>query len=52
MAKMSDFLLLGNLAERAGVGRKVEWDAEKMKCSNIPELNQYLRREYRQGWRV
>jgi hypothetical protein len=43
-------LLVGNLAMRAGVGRKVEWDGVNMKCTNIPELNQYVRRECRQGW--
>jgi len=43
-------LLVGNLAMRAGVGRKVEWDGAGMKCTNIPELNQYVKREYRTGW--
>jgi len=43
-------LLVGNLAMRAGVGRKVEWDGVNMTCTNIPELNQYVKREYRQGW--
>jgi predicted dehydrogenase len=43
-------LLVGNLAMRAGVGHKVEWDGVNMKCTNIPELNQYVKREYRKGW--
>jgi hypothetical protein len=45
-------LLVGNLAMRAGVGRKVEWDGVNMKCTNIAELNQYVRRECRPGWTV
>jgi predicted dehydrogenase len=43
-------LLVGNLAMWAGVGRKVQWDGVAMKCTNIPELNQYVKREYRKGW--
>jgi predicted dehydrogenase len=43
-------LLVGNLAMRAGVGKKIEWDGAAMKCTNLPEMNQYVRREYRKGW--
>ena len=43
-------LLVGNLAMRAGVGQKVEWDGVTMKCTNLPELNRYVKREYRKGW--
>ena len=43
-------MLVGNLAMRAGVGRKVEWDGPNMKCTNLAELNQYVKREYRKGW--
>jgi hypothetical protein len=43
-------MLVGNLAMRAGVGRKVEWDGPNMKSSNLAELNQYVKREYRKGW--
>ena len=44
--------LTGHLAQYAGVGEKVEWDADKMQCTNKPELNQYVRRENRKGWEV
>jgi len=43
-------LLVGQLAMRAGIGRKVEWDGVNMKCTNIPELNQFVKQEYRKGW--
>src|SRR4029434_35464 len=37
------FALTGHLAQFAGVGRKIEWDVEKMQCTNLPEINQYIR---------
>ena len=47
---LSEFVLLGCLAERAGVGKRVEWDGPGMKCTNMPELEPLIRREYRKGW--
>jgi len=34
------------------VGRKIEWDVEKMECTNLPDANRLLRRVYRKGWEV
>ena len=48
--RLTEFTLLGNLAQRAGKGRKVEWDGPNMKVTNLPELNQCVSREYRKGW--
>jgi hypothetical protein len=31
-------------------GRKLLYDAESRKITNVPEANKYLSREYRQGW--
>ena len=39
---------LGNAAYRAG--KKLEWDAKKMKFPNAPEAEKYLGRTYRKGW--
>ena len=39
---------LGNVAYRAG--KKLEWDAKKMKFPNAPEAEKYLGRTYRKGW--
>ena len=39
---------LGNVAYR--VGKKIEWDAAKLRCPNAPEADKFIRREYRQGW--
>jgi hypothetical protein len=49
---LAAFVLTGHLAMSAGVGKRVEWDVEKMQCTNMPEINQHVRREYRQGWEV
>ena len=43
-------ILLGNLAVRAGLIQKIEWDGAKV--TNKPELNRYLSREYRKGWTI
>jgi len=51
-AAITEFLLLGNLAARAGAGTTVEWDGAKGRCTNLPELNQYIRRAYRRGWKI
>jgi predicted dehydrogenase len=40
---------LGGVALR--VGRRIQWDAARMRATNAPEADQYLRREYRSGWR-
>jgi len=39
---------LGNVAYRAGT--KIEWDAANLKIPNAPEAEQFLGREYREGW--
>lgn len=45
---VTETVLLGNVAYR--YGEKILWDAEKMRITNAPEAEQYLQREYRQGW--
>jgi hypothetical protein len=47
---LTEMVLLGNFALRAGLGKRVEWDGPNMKCTNMPELNQFVKREYRKGW--
>ncbi|MBN2505815.1 MAG: Gfo/Idh/MocA family oxidoreductase [Verrucomicrobia bacterium] len=49
---LTAFALAGHLAQAAGVGKKVEWDVEKMQCTNLPEINRLVRRSYRVGWEV
>jgi len=45
---LTEMALLANIATRTG--KKLIWNGPNMKITNIPEANEYLRREYRQGW--
>ncbi|HEX8521218.1 MAG TPA: Gfo/Idh/MocA family oxidoreductase [Tepidisphaeraceae bacterium] len=47
---LTETVLLGNFAVR--MGRRIEWDAKNMKCTNVPEANQYVTREYRKGFEL
>jgi hypothetical protein len=49
-ALLTETVLLGNVAWRAG--KRLEWDAESMRATNCPEADQWLRREYRKGWKL
>jgi hypothetical protein len=50
--RLTEFTLLGNLAQYAGPGKKVAWDGPNMKVTNFPELNRWIERPYRDGWKV
>ena len=50
--RLTEFTLLGNLAQYAGVGQKVAWDGPNMKVTSHPELNRWVKRDNRQGWRA
>jgi len=47
---LTETMLLGIAALRAGQGKKVLYDGSNMKFTNAPEADQYLTREYRSGW--
>ena len=60
---LTETILMGNLALRSYItksadgksfpGRKkLLWDAANMKITNYDEANQYVRREYREGWKL
>jgi len=51
-ARLTEVMLLGIVALRAGQGKKILYDGETMRITNVPEANQYLTREYRAGWAV
>lgn len=51
-AQLTETMLLGVVALRAGQGRKVVYDGEKMQITNLADANQYLTREYRSGWAI
>jgi hypothetical protein len=46
---LTEVVLLGVLALRSP-GRRLEWDGETLKVKNAPELNAFVRAEYRKGW--
>ena len=50
-AQLTEFALLGNLAQHAGTGKKVEGNGAEMKVTNVPELNRFVTCEYRKGWK-
>ncbi|MHC4204163.1 MAG: Gfo/Idh/MocA family protein [Planctomycetota bacterium] len=52
---LAEAVLLGNVALRPAMKQKLTrvnllWDSENFKITNVPEANQYLRREYREGY--
>jgi len=49
-APLTEVMLLGNLALRTG--QKIEWDAQAMRATGLPEADELIRREYRKGWDV
>lgn len=47
---ISDSVNLGAVALRTG--KKIVFDSENMKITNVPEANKYLVRQYRKGWEL
>jgi hypothetical protein len=41
---------LGNVAYR--VGKKLAWDAKKLRAKNAPEAEALIHRQYRKGWKL
>ncbi len=46
--RLTETVLLGTIAYRTG--KKLEWDANAMKITNVPEANDLITCEYRDGW--
>ena len=51
-AQLNETMVLGVAAMRAGAGRKLYYDAEKMEFTNAADANKLLTREYRAGWEL
>ena len=47
---LTETALLGNVAYR--IGKKLEWDAKKLRAKNCPEADQYIQHHYRKGWKL
>ncbi len=50
--RLTETILVGNLAMRSAEGSRIEWDARNLKSTNMPEVNQFTHREYREGWSI
>jgi len=48
--RLTETMLLGVVAMRSGQGKRIYYDGEAGKITNVTEANQYLQREYRKGW--
>jgi predicted dehydrogenase len=51
-AQLTETMLLGVVALRTGQGKKILYDGERGRITNIVEANQYLTRECRAGWAI
>lgn len=49
---LTETMLLGLVALRAGQGRRIRWDAAALALPDAPEAEAFLTREYRPGWEV
>ena len=48
--RLTETILVGNLAMRAGEGQRIEWDAKNLRSTNMDSVNKFVHREYREGW--
>ena len=48
--RLTETMLLGVVAMRVGQSRKILYDGDAGKITNISDANQYLQTEYRKGW--
>jgi len=48
--RLTETMLLGVVAMRAGQSKVIRYDGEAGKITNSDMANQYLQREYRKGW--
>ncbi len=49
-APVTESLCLAIIAMRTR--KKIEWDAENMKITNVTEANKYIKPDYRKGWEL
>jgi hypothetical protein len=49
-SRLTETMLLGVVAMKVGQGKRIYYDGENGKITNLPDANQHLHREYRKGW--
>ncbi len=47
---LTEAVLLGNVAFR--IGKKLVWDAKKLRATNCPEADQFIQHHYQTGWKI
>jgi hypothetical protein len=50
--RLTETMLLGVVAMKTGQGKRIYYDGEAGKITNVADANQYLHREYRKGWKL
>ncbi|GIW98663.1 MAG: NADH-dependent dehydrogenase [Pirellulaceae bacterium] len=48
--RLTETMLVGIIALRGETGKRYEWDAKNLRCTNDESVNQFTAREYREGW--
>jgi hypothetical protein len=51
-AYLTEIILLGCVALRVGVGKKMDWDGPGMKSPNCADAEKFIRRHNRPGWEM
>ena len=46
---LTESVVMGNLAIR-NPGERLDWNGQNMKVTNVAEANEYVHRQYREGW--
>jgi predicted dehydrogenase len=49
---LTETVLLGVIASRIGSGTELKWDSQNLRFTNSRKANQYIREEYRDGWKI
>jgi predicted dehydrogenase len=47
---LTEVALLGNVAYR--LGKKLEWDAARLRATHSSDADQFIQHQYRDGWRI
>ena len=49
-AYLNEVILLGCIAQQVGEGQSIDWDGPNMRSTNNDRANQFVKRDYREGW--
>ena len=51
-AYLTEIILLGCIAMRVGVKKRMDWDGPNMKATNHPDADKFIKEQYRQGGEI